>query len=149
MKSRIFKCVLSMLIIFLLYFLVPVKAEISKDFSGSQYSKTVSMDFQEANLRDVLKVFSQQSGMNFIASQAVQDRKLTLYLDSVPVEEALEKILGANNLTYEIQEGSNIFVVKESGKPTIELVTKVFYLKYASVSTSRISQEIINSITRN
>jgi len=37
--------------------------------------QTISLDFQDANLKDILKVFSIQSGSNFIASEAVQDRK--------------------------------------------------------------------------
>ncbi len=75
--------------------------------------KTISMDFTDAKLNDVLKMFSQQSGMNFIAATDVASKKVNLYLDKVPVEEALERILSANKLTYEINPGSNIFVVSE------------------------------------
>ncbi len=39
--------------------------------------------------------------------------EITLYFDNVPVEEALDQILYANNLMYELQPGSNIFVVKK------------------------------------
>ncbi|MDP2938958.1 MAG: secretin N-terminal domain-containing protein [Candidatus Omnitrophota bacterium] len=146
MNSRWFKSflILSLFLFFNSFF--PLNAEVSKGLIYPEYSKKISMDFQEASLKDVLKIFSQQSGLNFIASEAIQDRKVTLYLDSVPVEDALEKILTANNLTYDIQEGSNIFVVRETGKPSIELITKVYYLKYASVSNSRITQEMLRSI---
>ncbi|KPK98600.1 MAG: hypothetical protein AMJ95_03000, partial [Omnitrophica WOR_2 bacterium SM23_72] len=55
----------------------------------------ISMDFKDANLKDILKLFSIQSGMNFIASGAVQDRKMTLYLDKVPLEQAMDKLFKA------------------------------------------------------
>jgi type II secretory pathway component GspD/PulD (secretin) len=92
---------------------------------------TISMDFKDASLKDILKVFSIQAGMNFIASEAVQDRKITLYMDKVPLSQAMDKIFSANNLSYELDNKANIFVVKEWGKMETETVTKVFFLKNA------------------
>lgn len=107
---------------------------------------TISMDFQDAGLKDVLKIFSIQSGLNFIASEGVQDRKLTLYLDKSPIKEAMDKIFKANNLSYELDQDSNIFIVKDWGKPTTETVTKIFYLKHHSVSNSSIKKEVGSSL---
>ncbi|MFA5060228.1 MAG: secretin N-terminal domain-containing protein [Candidatus Omnitrophota bacterium] len=111
-------------------------------FLNPQTSKTISMDFKDAALNDVLKIFSQQSGLNFIAEQEVIEKKITLFLDKVPVEQALEKILSANNLTYEIQADSNIFIVKSLGAPVKELVTRVYYLKNATVQSSKFNATI-------
>jgi len=93
----------------------------------------ISMDFQDADLKDVLKSFSQQAGLNFIASEKVKDRKVTLYLDKVTVQDALETIIDANDLTYTQAEDSKIFVVMEIDMPEVELTTRVFTLKYAPV----------------
>jgi len=106
----------------------------------------ISMDFKDASLKDVLKVLSIQSGMNFIASEAVQDRTLTLYMDKVSVKEAMEKIFSANNLSYDLDKSANIFLVKDWGKPMVETVTKVFYLKYATVSSSSLKEEMKNNV---
>jgi type IV pilus secretin PilQ/predicted competence protein len=100
----------------------------------------ISMDFQDANLKTVLKIFSQQSGLNFVASQNVQDRTVTIYFDSVTVEDALNHIMSANNLTYEQAPGSNIFIVKESGKPVVETLTKIYELKYAQLTAPSSTQ---------
>ncbi|MBL7151159.1 MAG: secretin and TonB N-terminal domain-containing protein [Candidatus Omnitrophica bacterium] len=105
---------------------------------------TISMDLKDASLKDILKIFSIQSGLNFIASEAVQDRSITLYLDRVPLEEAMSKIFKANNLSYELGGDSNILIVKDWGKVAIETVTQVFYLKYATVSTSPLEGDINN-----
>jgi len=113
--------------------------------SGSE--PVISMDFQDVNIKDVLKMLSMQSGMNFIASEAVADRKVTLYLDKVPLNQAMDKIFSANNLSYELDNKSNIFVVKDWGKMEAETVTKVFYLKHASVSSSSIKEEELNNIS--
>lgn len=108
---------------------------------------TISMDLQDASLKDVLKIFSIQSGLNFIASEIVQDRKTTVYLDKAPIKEAMDKLFKSNNLSYELDRDSNIFVVKDWGKPKIETVTKVFYLKYATVSSSPLKSEVTSQMS--
>lgn len=100
----------------------------------------ITLDLQDASLKDVLKMLSVQSGLNFIASEAVDERKMTLYLDNVGLKDALDKIFKINNLTYDLDEESGIFVVKDWGHPTIELDTRVYFLKYIRVGNSRLNQ---------
>ena len=121
------------------FFIPHLNAESQEPPAGTEPS--ISMDFQDVSIKDVLKMLSMQSGMNFIASEAVADRKITLYLDKVPLSQAMDKIFSANNLSYELDNKSNIFVVKDWGKMEAETVTRVFYLKHASVSSSSIKEE--------
>lgn len=100
--------------------------------------KTISMNFTDAKLENVLKVFSQQSGLNFIVATDIASETVNLYLDNVPVEEALERILSAHNLTYEINPGSNIFVVKALQASSQQLMTRVYPLKFATVPSSQL-----------
>lgn len=104
--------------------------------------RTISMDLRNANLNDVLKMLSQQSGMNFIASSEVSSLTVNLYLDKVPVEEALERILTAHNLTYELQGNSNIFMVKRLNRPEVELITRVYPLTHATIPSSKINNTL-------
>jgi type IV pilus assembly protein PilQ len=108
---------------------------------------TVSMDFQDAALKDILKILSIQSGLNFIASEGVENRKITLYMDKVAIKEAMDKLFKANNLAYEMDKESSIFIVKDLGKPQVETVTKVFYLKHATVSSSALIKEKTDSLS--
>ena len=105
-------------------------------------SRKISMEFKGANLNDVLKILSQQSGLNFIAAAEVNDKKITLYLNEVPVDEALERILYANDLTYDMEEGSGIFIVRPLKKAPEELLTRIYRLKYASTSLSKINSTV-------
>ena len=102
----------------------------------AQEMRSISMDFQQASLKDVLKVFSQQAGLNFVATENIEDKKITLYLDNVAVRDALDSIMSANNLTYEQAAGSAVFIVKESGKAQIYMVTKVHSLNFARISAA-------------
>jgi len=101
--------------------------------SYAQETPRISMDFQEVALKDVLKVFSQQAGLNFVATREIENKKVTLYLDGVTVQDALDSIMNANKLTYEQKPGSSVFVVKESAEPRVEMLTKVYTLNYARV----------------
>lgn len=103
----------------------------------------LSMDFQDASLKDVLKLFSEQTGINVIASDEVADRTVTLYLEEVLAMDALDQILASAGLTYERPAGSQIYIVK----PKLEVdeaarltETRVYKLRYARVSTSRLAE---------
>lgn len=136
-----------LLLFFILLLFIP-KLSLSYDLTDIQNlmsprtDKTISMDFKDALLADVLKIFSQQSGLNFIAASDISNKKINLYLDQVPVEEALERILSANSLTYELKPESNIFLVKSLVKSTKDLMTRIYPLKYASVSSSKINSTL-------
>ena len=116
--------------------------DIYGDYLISGTKRNVSMDLENASLVNVLKALSQQSGLNFVSTEAVKERKLTLYFKDVPLKNAMDIIFKANGLGYDYFPDARIFVVKEMGKPKIELKTKVYNLKYARLKYSRFQQEI-------
>jgi type IV pilus assembly protein PilQ len=103
----------------------------------AQEVRSISMDFQQAALKDVLKVFSQQAGLNFVADEKIENKMITLYLDNVAVKDALDSIMSANNLAYEQAHGSAVFIVKDSGKAKIDMTTKVYPLDFARISGAK------------
>jgi type II secretory pathway component GspD/PulD (secretin) len=133
------------ILVFLLSLFLP-KLSAQQEAMFLDTEPLISLDFKDASLKDILKVFSIQSKMNFIASEGVQDRKVTLYLYNVPIQDAMDKIFKANNLSYDLDKRANIFIVKDWGKPQVETITKVFYLKYATVSTSSLKEEMADNL---
>lgn len=121
--------------------LLPLLANATTEIPFDNPGITISMDFQDASLKDLLKIFSIQSGLNFIASESVENRKITLFFDKVPIKDAMDTLFKANNLDYDMDKDKTIFIVKDMGKPAVETLTKVFYLKYASVSTSNLLKD--------
>ncbi len=116
------------------FFFVPI-AE-GKEQLSPLPSLTISLDVTEAYLEDVLKLLSKQSGLNFVASEDVKDKKVTTYLEKVPVQAAVETILTANHLSLKPVGGNNLFIVVPSDAPKVETTTKIFHLKYARVIPS-------------
>ncbi|MFH0940652.1 MAG: secretin N-terminal domain-containing protein [Candidatus Omnitrophota bacterium] len=147
MKNRNTVKLLGVSLLSLIALFVPIALAVDFDFyapdliSKESYRK-ISMDFRDASLKTILKVFSEQAGLNFIASQVVQDRSITLFLDNVPLQEAMDKIMSANNLIYELEPGSNVFIVKEWGRPEVETITKVYNLKYTRLASSTLQKAI-------
>ena len=76
--------------------LVPGTAE--KKYTGAP----ISMDFEDTDLRSVLRVFSETSGLNIIIDPAVQGR-VNMVLNEVPWDQAMETILRANKLGYTVE----------------------------------------------
>ena len=67
---------------------------------GRAYSGTpVSLDFQQADLKSVLRVFSEISGLNVVIDPSVQGT-VDVALKDVPWDQALDIILRANQLGY-------------------------------------------------
>ena len=109
--------------------------ELSKEFGTL---KRISMEFEGANLKDVLKTFSQQTGINVIAGGDLGDQPVTLYLEDVTSIDALDQILRASNLVYERPAGSEIYIVKPKtdGQTGPATITRVYRLRFARVSRS-------------
>ncbi|MBI3318345.1 MAG: hypothetical protein HYZ90_04245 [Candidatus Omnitrophica bacterium] len=103
------------------------------DSPQKERSQPITLDVTEAYLEDVLKILSKQSGLNFVASEEAQSKKVTLYLESVPVITALEAILQANRLTMKPLEGSDLYVITETAVPKVATLTRIFQLRYARV----------------
>ena len=127
--------------------LIPSGLSFSQDNIYGDYliyslEKRVSLDLEGAQLVDVLKMLSQQTKLNFVSTEAVQDRQLTLYIENVPLKEAMNIIFKANGLAYDFYPDSNIFVVKEMGKPTLELMTKVYQLQYVRSVSTKMDREM-------
>lgn len=95
-------------------------------------SKLVSLDFRDATLRTVLDLISRHSGVNYVVDRDVkQELRVTLLLKEAPVDDALNLLLGTNQLTKKVVDARTIVVypnTREKAREYEEQVVKVFYL---------------------
>jgi len=81
----------------------------STTYSEEQYfGKKISLDFQDADIKSVLRIISEVSGLNIVAGDDVTG-KITIKLTNVPWDQALEVILRTKKLAIE-REGTIIRV---------------------------------------
>lgn len=64
----------------------------------------VTLDFRDADLRDVLRVLSEVSGLDFVLQPGVAGR-VSLRLSEIPWEQALELVLRSQRLGHVLEDG--------------------------------------------
>lgn len=108
---------------------IPVasEAKVERTEDGKYY-----LDFKAASLINVLNVLSNLSGINFIAGTEVADRKVSMTLDNVVLDDVLQAIAYGCNVSYDFLPGKNIYLFRASSdapeKPS--LLTRVYKLYY-------------------
>jgi len=93
---------------------------------------TISLDFKDADIGSVLRVLSLKSNVNIVTGPEVTGL-VTVRLDNVPWEKALEVILRTYDYVYE--RDGNIIRVTTRDKMKLEPVeTKTFILNYSKAT---------------
>ncbi len=112
----------------------------AEEAAAVAHSDRITLELQSVNIFDVFKILSKKSGLNIVAGKNVQGQ-VSIFLQDVPVREALRSILQSQGLAG-VEEVGIIKVMSEEeylrkyGKPYEDTrQTQSFDLKYASVET--------------
>ena len=116
----------------------PVEGRISAEKFPSAPGR-VTFDFKDADIVNILRIFSTRYGINIVAGPEVQG-KVTIRLVDVPWATALKLILESNNYSY-VKQNNVVRVISRDQLDKEPLETQVFPLSYARAT------EVINSIT--
>ncbi len=127
-----------------------IPEQIAPEPAGVQVgtNKLVSLEFKDADVRDVINILSEVSGINFVIDPEVKGT-VTIKLRNVPWRKALDVILKVSGLGM-IDEGHNIIRIgpvdkinrelakrarmKQVVEETAPVFTKIFELDYAKAS---------------
>ena len=75
------------------------------------FHKPISIDFQEANLKQIFTVIGQTAGLNFIFDKDVKlDQKTTITLKNSNVEAAIYSMLTVNQLEQQIMDAKTVLI---------------------------------------
>jgi len=121
-----------------------------KQFTG----RLISLDFQDADLDNVLRLMSDVSGLNIVVGGGVKG-KVTVKLLNVPWDQALDLILRSNGLG-QVREGNILRIdtlgnlskqqdeeakAKDSAKKAEDLITKVMYVNYSDAKKLMVTMQ--------
>jgi len=110
----------------------PASIAIKDKESIPDLSENITLDFTEADIRNVLKIISYKSGVNIVTTPEVIGN-ITIRLVDVPWEKALDVILKTYGYGYE-RQGNIILVTKMENISKIQaeesLKTEIFILKF-------------------
>ncbi|MDD3079255.1 MAG: TonB-dependent receptor [Paludibacter sp.] len=99
-------------------------------FTLNTSAQKVTLSFQNETFEKVLNSIKQQTGLSLVFSEQLVDlnRKISIDVNSIQLEDALKQLLLGTNLGYEIKNNKLYFVEKKSDK-----------LKKASAKLKKIS----------
>jgi general secretion pathway protein D len=107
------------------------------------------VNFNNSSLRDVLNTLGELSGINVTFDQQLfSDRAVTVRLDGVTIEQALQQVLSTNGHFYKVLNPNTIVVAQDNPQAHTkydDLVVRVFYLSH---SDSQEISQIINTVMR-
>lgn len=111
-----------------------------------QEGKKVSINFYDADLAMVLRTLAEISGRNVIVDPSLNGRKVTVTLDNMPYDQAIDLVLGQTNAGMRLRPDLVIFGARDvlqrrdadladelaRANETAPLVTETFQLNYVS-----------------
>jgi type IV pilus secretin PilQ/predicted competence protein len=124
---------------------VPIATEASSLIGDGKYSgRRISLDLQDADLVNVLRLFAEVANLNMILAPDVKG-KVTVRMVNIPWDQAMDIILRMNGLGYALED--NILRIasvaaltkeaedesksKEAKKKAEDLVTRIIAINYA------------------
>jgi len=97
----------------------------------------LSIRFTNAAIRDVLNFIGNATGINVTYDRDFQDRNITLTLEGVTLEQALQQIMIANQLFYKVLNERTIIVAADTTQKRTqyeEQVIRTFFLSHADAT---------------
>jgi len=94
----------------------------------------ISMDLNNVPLTQVLKIMTEQSGVNFTVSKEVSEIRITARFDKVPVEEALNAISSAYGLIYERVGRTDSVVIRKRKRVSPRTNTEIVPLNHIQLT---------------
>jgi general secretion pathway protein D len=107
------------------------QAQVRASQQGLAETRPVSLDFRDANVRNVLEVVGRNSGINIVLDKDVKDQRVTVYAKSVRFDDALDMILNTGQLSRKVLDSKTVLVypnTPDKQREHQEQLVKVFYL---------------------
>ena len=111
---------------------------------GAKAKQKVTLDFKEADLRDVIKQLHDWTGINIVLDESILEGvepTLTIYLTDVSFLEALEYVIKAKGLAYRVEKGVIFISTPEKLENDEKMETRIYYLRKGLGTHTQFSEE--------
>ena len=93
----------------------------------------VTVHAEDAHLPSILAILAKESGYNIVTDPNVnRQEKISIHLDDVPIEQAINLVVRAVGLSYEVVGNSFLIADPKKLKEEVGVTSYVIALKYAS-----------------
>tara|TARA_S200000501_G_scaffold379024_1_gene446628 strand:- start:12878 stop:14320 length:1443 start_codon:yes stop_codon:yes gene_type:complete len=127
---------------------VVLRAQSSSELMQNNQEVLVTLHAEDAFLPGILSILARESGYNIVTDPNVnQQDKISIHLDDVPIEQAINLVVRAVGLSYEIVGNSFLIADPKKLKEEVGVTSYVITLKYASAEDVKvILQDISDQI---
>ncbi len=106
----------------------------------------VTVHAEDAHLPSILAVLAKESGYNIVTDPNVnREDKISIHLDQVPIEQAINLVVRAVGLSYEIVGNSFLIADQKKLKEEVGITSHVITLKYSNAAEV---QEFLGDLTK-
>ena len=99
----------------------------------SEELNLVTVHAEDAHLPSILAILAKESGYNIVTDPNVnRQEKISIHLDNVPIEQAINLVVRAVGLSYEVVGNSFLIADPKKLKEEVGVTSYVIELKYAS-----------------
>jgi type II secretory pathway component GspD/PulD (secretin) len=110
-------------------------------------AKTVTLDADDAFLPSILTILADKSGFNIVTGPGVnKQERISVHLKDTPIEEAINLVVRAAGLSYEIVGNSFLVADQDALEKQVGLSAYVYELQFASAPEVR---EILSDLSKN
>ena len=105
----------------------------SIDSQNKEELNLVTVHAEDAHLPSILAILAKESGYNIVTDPNVnRQEKISIHLDDVPIEQAINLVVRAVGLSYEVVGNSFLIADPKKLKEEVGVSSFVIELKYAS-----------------
>lgn len=110
-----------------------LRPELARAAADEGLNRLVTIDADDAFLPSVLSILADKSGFNIVTGPGVnKEEKISVHLRDVPIEQAMNLVVRAAGLSYEIVGQSFLVAPSKQLKEQVGLTSYVVDLKYTS-----------------
>jgi len=98
----------------------------------------VSVHAEDAHLPSILSILAKESGYNIVTDPNVNRQdKISIHLDNIPIEQAINLVVRAVGLSYEIVGNSFLIAERKKLLEEVGITSHIIELKYADAGEMR------------
>jgi general secretion pathway protein D len=107
----------------------------------------VTLQFREANTKMVFEVLARQTGINFIFDRDVRnDGRTTIFVQQVPVEAAIDLVLGQNQLARQVLADNMVLIYPNNTAKQREYQDQVVHTFYLTNTDPKKTMEMLKTV---
>lgn len=93
--------------------------------------------FEQSSIKDIVTTIGKMTGINVVFEAQFQDRRISIDLEGLPLEDALDQVMAAAGTFFKVLNPKTILVIPDSPPKRAqyeELAVRTFYLSHADAA---------------